>query len=345
MKLVRFSVPGATPEPAPGPGGARFGWVRGHEVVSFERASTVRGGTPPELAGVEAWLAALPGSLVLARSVAQSYGDAAADSALAAVRIHPPVPRPPALFDFGLSPRHLRRSALTLIRHEWGPIARACLVPWLALAERRLRRSAAMPYYKGNHNAVIGDGDSMGWPAYTSYLDIEPELAVIAGTESMPIAGYTILNDASARDVQMPEMFGSGPARSKDFDHSKGLGPFLVTPDEIPDPLALDVRVRVGERFDWHGSTREYTKTPEDVIRHLRTILSVLPGTVVGMGTIPDCTGLDHDTWIRPGEGISIHFDRLGTLHQQVPAAPANRSASRWRSRRDLGEEATTASS
>ena len=96
-----------------------------------------------------------------------------------------------------------------------------------------------MLYYKCNHNAVIGDNDTIHWPAYSSYLDIEPELAIVTGNEVMPIAGYTIFNDSSARDVQFWEMVGTGPARSKDFGHSKGLGPFIVTPDEIGDPLAL----------------------------------------------------------------------------------------------------------
>lgn len=67
----------------------------------------------------------------------------------------------------------------------------------------------------------------MNWPEYSSYLDIEPELAIVCGNDKVPIAGYTILNDVSARDVQMAEMAGGmGPARCKDFDRSKGRGHF-----------------------------------------------------------------------------------------------------------------------
>jgi len=130
-----------------------------------------------------------------------------------------------------------------------------------------------MFYYKGNHHAVIGDNDTISWPSYTSYLDIEPELAVVTVTGNMPIAGYTIFNDSSARDVQFPEMIGLGPARSKDFDRSKGLGPFLVTPDEIEDPLGLDVKVTIGRRYEWRGSTKEYSATPEKMLDYLKTIL------------------------------------------------------------------------
>lgn len=326
MKLLRFERDGGT----------HFGFVRGDAAVSFARAQSQAGVAHPELASVEAWLAALPKSLDLAREVAARSASLAADAPLAQVRIRPPVPRPPALFDFGLSPRHLRNSALTLLRHELGAPVRALLSPLLRLAERRLRGSSAMPYYKGNHNAVIGDDDLVGWPAFTSYLDVEPELALVTGNEAVPLAGYTILNDASARDVQWPEMFGSGPARCKDFDRSNGLGPFLVTPDEVPDPLALDVEVTVGTRFTWHGSTREYVRHPEEVVRHLRSVLTPLPGTVIGMGTIPDCTGLDHDQWLHPGDAVAIRFEELGTLRQRIPPAPPDLAPSRWRERPEL---------
>jgi len=193
-----------------------------------------------------------------------------------------------------------------------------------------------MFYYKGNHHAVIGDNDTISWPSYTSYLDIEPELAVVTVTGNMPIAGYTIFNDSSARDVQFPEMIGLGPARSKDFDRSKGLGPFLVTPDEIEDPLGLDVKVTIGRRYEWRGSTKEYSATPEKMLDYLKTIFTPLPGTILGMGTIPGCTGLDNDLWLLPGEKIEITFDKLGILRQNTPLSLDKLEHSRWQDRAEL---------
>jgi len=141
---------------------------------------------------------------------------------------------------------------------------------------------------------------------------------------------------ASARDVQFPEMMGSGPARSKDFACGNGLGPFLVTPDEIPDPLSIDVKVEIGDRYVWRGQTSEYTKRPEQVIDFCESIFPLFPGTVLGFGTIPGCTGMDNDLWIQPGEMIKMTFDILGTLHQKIPDTLPRLEKSRWEERPEL---------
>jgi hypothetical protein len=289
------------------------------------------------------YLEDLPSSEDAARELLK-YGEANISSLnagekipLEKVRILPPIASPQALIDFGLTPRHLGNSAATLIKHEFGTIVGSIISPFI---KKRMRASTTgkMLYYKCNHNAVIGDNDTIHWPAYSSYLDIEPELAIITGNEARPIAGYTIFNDSSARDVQLWEMIGTGPARSKDFGHSKGLGPFIVTPDEIGDPLALNVKVKIGERFEWKGSTSEYSARPEKALEYLKTIFTPLPGTVIGLGTIPDCTGLDNDLWIKPGEKIEITFDKLGTLRQNTPENPGKIEPSRWRNREELSK-------
>ncbi|WP_260612168.1 fumarylacetoacetate hydrolase family protein [Paenibacillus popilliae] len=89
----------------------------------------------------------------------------------------------------------------------------------------------------------------------------------------------------------------NGWRRCKDFDRSKGIGPFLVTPDEIDNPLALDVDVRIGERLHWKGSTSEYSAHPAKVMEEVLKIFTPLPGTIIGMGTIPDCCAM------RPNNG------------------------------------------
>ncbi len=191
-------------------------------------------------------------------------------------------------------------------------------------------------YYKGNHLEIIGHGDEVGWPAYTSYLDIEPELAFVTGNHAQKIAGYLIFNDASARDVQFPEMTGLGPSRSKDFERGNGLGPFIVTPDEVPDPLSLDVTVDISGRMTWKGHTSQYTVTPEKVVDFLETVYPVKPGMVIGMGTVPGCAGLDTDQWIVPGDSIDITFTGLGTLNQKIPSQLPKLQPSSWGIRKDL---------
>jgi 2-keto-4-pentenoate hydratase/2-oxohepta-3-ene-1,7-dioic acid hydratase in catechol pathway len=313
--------------------------IRGH-AVSFAVLCRKLGHDFKELVDVYAYLENLPESYDAALQLVK-YGEAYLASfsgeekiPLEKAKILPPVPVPRALIDFGLSPRHLANSAATLLKHEFGILGKL-IAP---VIKKRVAATAKAKklYYKGNHNAVIGDNDTLHWPAYTSYLDIEPELAVITGNEKMPIAGYTIFNDTSARDVQFPEMIGMGPSASKDFDHSKGLGPFLVTPDEIGNPLALQVTVTIGKRYQWRGSTAEYSATPQNMLEYLKTIFMPLPGTVLGMGTIPDCTGLDHDLWILPGEHIEIMFERLGILRQNTPVGLGKIQPSRWRNREEL---------
>jgi hypothetical protein len=332
MKLLNFqSGTGGTP---------LFGVVIKGHAVSFETLLQKSGQTRGELSDVYSYLENLPSSEKAARDLLK-YGEAYIASfnedekiPLETANILSPIAVPRALIDFGLSPRHLGNSAATLIKHEFGVFG-SIIAP---IIKKRLSAAAGgkMLYYKCNHNAIIGDNDTIHWPAYSSYLDIEPELAIVTGNESMPIAGYTIFNDSSARDVQLWEMIGTGPARSKDFGHSKGLGPIIVTADEIGDPLALNVKVKIGERFEWKGSTSEYSARPEKAVEYLKTIFMPSPGTVIGFGTIPDCTGLDNDLWINPGEKIEITFDKLGTLRQNTPEDLGKIEPSRWGNREEL---------
>ncbi len=247
--------------------------------------------------------------------------------ALSSVRLLSPVPRPPLLIDMGLTPRHLVQSARTLFRHALPPP-----LPWLLTAVvARGTRSVGPPfrYYKGLGHTVVGPGSETPWPRHSQYLDIEPELAIVIGAGPDPIAGYTILDDVSARDVQLPEMIGTGPTRSKDFAGSNVLGPWLVTADALPDPRALAVDAWVGDHH-WQGRTDEYAATPQAVVADLRRSFPLPPGTVIGMGTVPDCTGLDHDTWLAPDSDVAIRIDGIGTLSHRIGPLPADLDPSRW---------------
>jgi 2-keto-4-pentenoate hydratase/2-oxohepta-3-ene-1,7-dioic acid hydratase in catechol pathway len=331
MKLLNFqSVPG---------GKSNFGVVITGYAVSFEALQLKSGLTGGYLSDVYSYLENLPSSEGAAREL-MKYGEAYISSfndnekiPLEKANILAPIATPRALIDFGLTPRHLGNSAATLMKHEFG-IFGSIIAP---IVKKRLSAKARgkMLYYKCNHNAIIGDNETIHWPAYSSYLDIEPELAIVTGNTAKPIAGYTIFNDSSARDVQLWEMVGTGPARSKDFGHSKGLGPFIVTTDEVGDPLALNVKVKIGDRLEWKGRTSEYSARPEKALEYLKTVFEPLPGTVIGLGTIPDCTGLDNDLWIRPGEKIEIMFDKLGILRQNTPEKVENLEPSRWGNRKE----------
>lgn len=145
------------------------------------------------------------------------------------------------------------------------------------------------------------------------------------------------IEQCTVRDVQWPDFQAmTGPTRCKDFEHSKGIGPFLVTPDEIDNPLALDVDVRIGERLHWKGSTSEYSAHPAKVMEEALKVFTPLPGTIIGMGTIPDCCAIETEQWLLPSDRIQITFDKIGTLTQLVPDHVKITEPSRWEHRNDL---------
>jgi 2-keto-4-pentenoate hydratase/2-oxohepta-3-ene-1,7-dioic acid hydratase in catechol pathway len=250
------------------------------------------------------------------------------------VRLHGPI-EVVALFDFGLTPRHPKNSADTLMKYEKDNPQTAPLLQ--AFAKGLLTKPAAplpgvperLSYYKCDMNSIVGDGETIPWPPYTSRLDIEPELAVVYGNPKQPVAGFCIFNDISARDVQAQELIG-GFCLTKDMDKGNQLGPYLVTADEVGDPYALKVEVKVDGQVRFQGSTTEIDHTADDVFAWLGFITSIKPGTVIGFGTIPDCTGLDHDDFVDPGAEIEISVERLGRLRCRFAEPARTLLPSRW---------------
>jgi 2-keto-4-pentenoate hydratase/2-oxohepta-3-ene-1,7-dioic acid hydratase in catechol pathway len=332
MKLLNFKADGAL----------FFGFVAGDFFIPFNSPQLSDSQENGPLCCMEHYLEQLPESFKQASELNRKAnrlidsGETGQFYTQEQIRILPPLLKPASLIDFGLTPKHLKNSAMTMMKHQMGPVLGRIIGHILGKRVKKMSQSDIPPYYKANHLTIIGDNDEIGWPDYTSYLDIEPELAVVIGNKDCRIAGYTIYNDASARDVQFPEMIGTGPARSKDFEDGNGLGPFLVTPDEISDPLNLKVKVQIGNRDVWNGHTSEYSMSPEGVVDYLDSFFGLQPGTVVGMGTIPDCTGLDHDKWLLPGDEVKISFDGLGTLHQLIPSKLPAIKPSKWKDRPEL---------
>jgi len=331
MKLIRFSRGDSRP---------RFGVVIGDRAVAFTTLQQRSGSNRPDLSDSQAYLTGLPESERAARELS-GWGEAhlaelpeGERPRLQDVRLHEPI-EVAALFDFGLTPRHLRNSLETMTKYEKDDPQTAPILQ--AFGKALLSQPPAPPagvperlsYYKCNRNSIVGDGETIPWPLYTSRLDIEPELAVVYGNARQPVAGFCIFNDVSARDVQAQEFIG-GFCLTKDMDKGNQLGPCLVTADEVGDPYALEVVVSVNGEVRYRGSTAEIDHKAEDVFAWLGYITSIKPGTVIGFGTIPDCTGLDHDDFIDPGAEIEIRFERLGTLRCRF-AEPADKLLpSRW---------------
>lgn len=344
MKLITYQKKGEEK--------TRFGVVLGGKAVPFAALEKIQNSFSPELADATRYLEHLPGSFSRARELADRAEstldnlDPEDTTPLEEIRILPPVPAPAALFDFGLSPKHLLASALTMNRYERSRIVRPFADFFLKRQFRKMMHRPNLRCYKGNHHSFIGDMESPIWPDFTSYLDIEPELGIVTGPVGFRaepeaiaggIAGYVIFNDFSARDIQFPEMLGMlGPSRSKDFERGNGLGPFLVTPDEVPDPLSLAVTVTIGDRAQWNGTTSDYTAHPRKTIEYLSRFRSLEPGTVIGMGTVPGCCGLDRDEWIRPGDLVEISIEKLGALRHPIPSPSGPGKRTRWKARTEI---------
>ncbi len=335
MRLIRFTT---ADSPSP-----RFGVVVRDHAVPFSALQDRAGTSNPYLAHSRAYLAHLPHSEQAARELltwAEQYGGECEGFPLDAVRLLEPV-EVAALFDFGLTPRHLKNSCDTCMRYEKDNPQEASLLQAFAKTvmvpkpEPVPGRPEPLSFYKSNMNSIVGDGETVPWPAYTSRLDVEPELAVVYGNEKQPVAGFCIFNDVSARDVQATEFVG-GFCLTKDMAKGNQLGPYLVTPDEVGDPYNLKVTVRVDGQVRYQGSTSEISHKAEDVFAWLGFIAPLKPGTVAGFGTIPDCTGLDHDDFIDPGAEIQITFDRLGTLHCRFAEPTGPLLPSRWPVREPL---------
>jgi 2-keto-4-pentenoate hydratase/2-oxohepta-3-ene-1,7-dioic acid hydratase in catechol pathway len=332
MKLIRFTTRNGLD--------AQFGVVAREHAIAFSVLQRKSGRSHPELADSRSYLANLPDSEQAAKDLL-AWGESHLGELqsgetfpLGSVRLLEPV-QVAALFDFGLTPRHLKNSAETIYKYEKDDPQTAPLLKAFAAAvlrkppDRPAGQAEPLSYYKSNMNTIVGDGEIVPWPAYTSRLDIEPELAVVYGNERQPVAGFCMFNDVSARDVQAPEFVG-GFCLTKDMARGNQLGPYLVTLDEVGDPYNLKVTVTVNGDSKFEGSTSDLSHTAEDAFSWLETMAPLKPGSVVGMGTIPDCTGLDHDDFLDPGAEIEITFDRLGTLRCRFAEPAGKLQPSRW---------------
>ena len=198
----------------------------------------------------------------------------------------------------------------------------------------------APAFYFSNTASIVGHGAAIRKPVETNELDYELEIAVVIGREGGDlaveeaddyIAGFTILNDWSARDIQRQEMkVGLGPAKGKDFATS--LGPYLVTPDELEDRVQPDTSR--GKRYDLEMAAtvngREYSRgnakdmnwTFAELIAHASRNTVLKAGDLIGSGTVgTGCiTEFPEGTypWLQPGDVVRLEIERLGALENRV---------------------------
>ena len=224
------------------------------------------------------------------------------------MRLLTPLDRTPSLRDFLAFEDHVKR----------GAERRKSTVPeyWYE----------APVYYKGNHRSIFGPNDECPWPSYTERLDFELELAMIVGRKGRNILGdaaaghvfgFTILNDFSARDIQMREVTAwLGPAKGKDF--ANALGPCIVTADEVGVEPDLEMICRVnGEEWGRARSSDAHWRW-SDMIAHVSASEDIYAGDVYGSGTPGGCCGLDLGRELSPGDIVELEIEKIGVLRNTI---------------------------
>ena len=204
-------------------------------------------------------------------------------------------------------------------------------------------------FYFSNHNAIYGPQDEIKcMPSHFEKLDFELEIAIVIGKEgrnlkaneaSSYIAGYMIMNDVSARGLQMKEMkLNLGPAKGKDF--ASVIGPYLVTPDEINDKLIdkgghgsiydLKMSCFLNNQLVSEGNFKDMNWTFEQIIERVSYGATIYPGDIIGSGTVgTGCllelngTGKIKDSnykevWLKEGDVVKMKIDKLGEISNKI---------------------------
>ena len=230
----------------------------------------------------------------------------------------PPVPSPTSFRDFYAFEQHVK-------------------------AARKLRGLDMNPdwykipiFYFSNTTSLYGHKEDIPFPKETKELDFELELAVIIANGGKNIdkkdaneliAGYTILNDWSARDLQREEMqMNLGPAKGKDFANS--FGPYMVTPDELNnnwenDKMNLRMTCHLNDKLISDGNTNDLYHSFPTMIQRASMNVDLKPGDYIGSGTVgtgcilelrPETTG----GWLKKGDTIRLEIDNIGILENTI---------------------------
>jgi 2-keto-4-pentenoate hydratase/2-oxohepta-3-ene-1,7-dioic acid hydratase in catechol pathway len=181
-----------------------------------------------------------------------------------------------------------------------------------------------------NIDAIVGPEDPIVYPSHlTNELDYELELALVIRRSGKHldeaeaadyIGGYVIFNDITARDIQRREMRSGVFSFCKSIDTFCPLGPWIVTPDEIPDPYKLDMELRVNGQRRQKSVSGNMSATIPEVIAHY-SALDYSPGDVLSLGTVSGVAGFrsDAENWyLRPGDVIECEIERIGVLRNPV---------------------------
>jgi len=197
---------------------------------------------------------------------------------------------------------------------------------WAETAGRRGEPLPSVPvFFTKSPTAVIGPFDDIVYPSATTELDYEVELAVVIGQRGKDIsreeafdyvAGYTILNDVSARDLQRRHQQWF---RSKSLDTFAPLGPYLVTKDEIENPHGLNMELTVNSEIRQKSNTGNMIFKIPEIIEILSQDMTLEPGDVIGTGTPAGVAlGMSPPRYLKMNDVVEARIEGLGHIRNRV---------------------------
>lgn len=292
-------------------GAQRAGVVAGDRIVDLaDGAAALGAALPADIVGV---LALEEAGLATVRRVVD--GAAARDLpgvALAGATLGPAVPRPPTLLLLaGNYQSHITEGG-------GAPVDKSAITPRFFIKPR---------------TAVIGAGDAIRIPPISNKVDYELEIAAVIGRRGRDIAeadaegyvaGYVVFNDISARELTIAAGRKTRPMddffdwlNGKWCDTFAAVGPYLVTRDEIGDPRALEMSLKVNGALKQHSAAGEMIFTVPESIAFISQFITLEPGDLICMGT-PGGVGDTTQTYLQPGDVVEAEIEKLGRLVNHV---------------------------
>ncbi len=197
------------------------------------------------------------------------------------------------------------------------------------IAETEREKPEFPTFFTKQSSSVIANGEAIHRPVVSEKLDYEGELAFIIGKRCrhvplekahQVIAGYTIVNDVSVRDWQYRSptwMIG------KSFDTHGPMGPWIVTADEIKDPLNLSIKTWIDNELRQHSNTKNMLVNCFEMVSYLSKAMTLEPGDVISTGT-PSGVGVKMNPrgYMKPGQTVTIEIEDIGTLSNPVIEEP-----------------------
>ncbi len=267
--------------------GARTGVIVGEQVVDLESCGFAADMKNLLRAGIDVELIS-------------SKLDQGKKIPLADVELLPPVPDPGKVLAIGLNyGDHIAESGMEAPKHQ--------------------------VWFNKQHNCINGPYAPINLPSVSPMLDYEAELCLVIGKrcKHVPrerahevIAGYFCGNDVSVRDWQLrAQTFQIG----KSFDTHGPIGPWLVTPDEVGDPHALDIRCLVNGEIRQDSNTRHLIFDCFDAVAHLSQAFTLDAGDVLFMGTSSGVgVAMKPPVWLKEGDVVRVEIEKLGYIENTV---------------------------